>query len=315
MNEELESDLFCVTEEEAGERLDKLLADHYRGQQSRSYFQRLIDDRHVLLNGQPVKKRIKPSAGDEVEVQFVVTEELDLLPEAIPLDILYEDDAIIVVNKAAGMVVHPAPGNWNGTFVNALIYHCKDSDIVSTRSETIRPGIVHRLDKETSGVLIAAKTMQAQQKLVSQFASRQVDKEYLAICVGNPGNGEVNAPIGRHWSDRKKMTVRDDGRPAITRYRTLDAHGQLSVVELELLTGRTHQIRVHMRYLNAPVLGDKIYGNLHANKKYHAERQLLHAYRLRLNHPISGKPMEFVAPIPHEIRAFIDKIKAKRCAS
>ncbi len=194
MNIDEPSDILFISEDEAGERLDKILTNRFEERYSRTYFQYLINEHLVLLNGFPVKKRIKPAAGDEVEVQFAAMPKADLSPENIPLSILYEDDYIIAINKPSGMVVHPAHGNWSGTFVNALLFHCRQ---LKGLSETLRPGIVHRLDKETSGVLLAAKTLQVQQKLIELFAARQVYKEYLAICVGKPSEKEINAPIGR----------------------------------------------------------------------------------------------------------------------
>jgi 23S rRNA pseudouridine1911/1915/1917 synthase len=298
-----DSETWVITAEEAGERLDKILAQRYLQQYSRTYFQYLIGEHLVLLNGIPVKKRTKPEEGDEVDILFSATPEIDVAPESIPLDILYEDDAIIVINKPAGMVVHPAPGNWTGTFVNALLGHCKALEVPEG---SLRPGIVHRLDKDTSGVLIAAKTLLAQQRLIELFAGRRVYKEYLAICCGNPGTGEIDIPIGRHPVHRQKMApLKEGGKPALTRYDTLSFDGALSVVRIILATGRTHQIRVHMLHLGTPVLGDAIYGQPSFNKKFKAERQLLHAYRLRLPHPLTGKMMEFEAPIPTDIQKII----------
>lgn len=293
---EQESELIVIQENEAGERLDKILAHRFKDVWSRTYFQYLIDEHLVLLNGEPVKKRIKPQVGDEVEIQFAATPEIDLSPENIPLDILYEDEHLLAINKPAGMVVHPAPGNWSGTFVNALLFHCGNLEI-----EGLRPGIVHRLDKETSGVLIAAKSLLVQQKLVEAFAARQVYKEYLAICVGNPGEGTIEEPIGRHPVHRKHMAVVQGGKKAITHFQTLATNGKLSVVKVILATGRTHQIRVHLKHHGTPILGDAIYGNPQVNKQYGAERQLLHAYRLQLKHPITGQVLEFEAPIPEDI--------------
>jgi 23S rRNA pseudouridine1911/1915/1917 synthase len=238
-----ESETLIVNDEETNLRLDKLLALRFP-EQSRTYFQSLIDKGLVLLNGLPAKKRIKPQSGDEIEVEFTLSPELSLTPEAIPLDILYEDEWLLIINKPAGLVVHPAPGHWSGTFVNGLLYHCQQLGSI----ESQRPGIVHRLDKDTSGALIAAKSETVQQRLVTLFSSRQVHKEYLAICVGNPGTATIEAPIGRHPTERKQMTVlREGGRHAVTQCTTLSTDGKLSVVQVNLLTGRTHQIRVHMK--------------------------------------------------------------------
>lgn len=300
---------FFISEEEDGERLDKILAKRLSEAGSRTYFQYLIDQGKVLLNGQPVKKRIKPSIGDEVEVEYVLTEELTLKEENIPLNVIYEDSDLIVVNKSAGMVVHPAPGHWSGTFVNALLFHCRDGFSANHEdllpNQALRPGIVHRLDKDTSGLLIAAKTVLAQQRLIEMFSGRNIYKEYLAICIGNPGGGTVDVPIGRHPIHRQLMAVRSEGgRQAITHFRTLAFNGHLSLVSAVIATGRTHQIRVHMRHRGTPVLGDKLYGVDAQNAKHKVERQLLHAYRLRFNHPITGAPLEFEAPLPADMRDF-----------
>jgi 23S rRNA pseudouridine1911/1915/1917 synthase len=302
MNDE---DTFFVSEEEQGERLDKILAQRFSAAGSRTYFQFLIDEGKVLLNGIPVKKRIKPKSGDEVEIEYVLTPELTLKAEDIPLNILYEDDALLVVNKPSGMVVHPAPGHWSGTFVNALLFHCKSDFPVFgavSPAQDLRPGIVHRIDKETSGLLLAAKTGQAQQRLIEMFAGRQVYKEYLAICVGNPGVGSIDSPIGRHPSNRKMMAIVENGRQALTHYRTLAFDGKISLVNVIIATGRTHQIRVHMKHRGTPVLGDHLYGIASFNAKYGADRQMLHASKLRLAHPISGKPLEFEAEVPQDMQ-------------
>jgi len=299
-----ESETILISEEESGERLDKILAQRYKEVQSRTYFQYLIEEKCVLLNGFPVKKRVKPKVDDEVEIFFLITPEIDVTPEPIPLDILYEDEHILVVNKPAGMVVHPAPGNWSGTFVNALLHHCKELP----GKEGTRPGIVHRLDKNTSGVLVAVKSHLAQQKLIEMFSGREVYKEYAAICLGNPGETTIDQPIGRHPVHRQKMTVIEGGRNAITHCQTLAFDGKLSLVKINLETGRTHQIRVHMKHHGTPVLGDPTYGNPQANKTYDTSRQMLHAKILRFKHPITAKDVEFQAEIPHDMMAFINRI-------
>lgn len=272
-----EFDTLFINEEEAGERLDKILAARLHQAGSRTYFQYLIEEGKVLLNGTAVKKRCKPKVGDEIEVEYILCPELDIKPENIPLNIVYEDEAILVVNKMPGMVVHPATGHWTGTFVNALLFHCGQEALQA--QQNLRPGIVHRLDKDTSGLIIAAKTGIAQQKLIEMFAGRQVYKEYLAICIGNPKAGVIDAPIGRHPVNRKMMAVVEEGgRSAITRYQSLVYNDKLSVVKLVIDTGRTHQIRVHMKYHGTPVLGDLIYGIPSFNAKLGVDRQMLHAY-------------------------------------
>lgn len=305
MNSETDPDILIVSDEEANQRLDLLLVKRYGGSFSRTYFQMLIDQGAVLLNGEPVKKRIKPSAGDEIEVEMVLTPEIDLLPEPIPLDILYEDEHVLAINKPAGMVVHPAPGNWTGTFVNGLLYHCQ---LEMQGDKTLRPGIVHRLDKDTTGVLIAAKTIIAHQKLVAAFAAREVHKEYLAISIGNAGKVTVDAPIGRHPVHRKQMAVIASGRRAVTHIHSLQVSDKWGIVRVILETGRTHQIRVHLKHLGTPILGDALYGNEQVNRKNHVSRQLLHAEKLKLRHPMTGELLEIIAPIPLDMQKWIDKI-------
>lgn len=300
-----ENEILVIADEEVGERLDKILANRFKAIQSRTYFQMLIEENHVLVNGIPAKKRTKPILGDEISVNFVITPEIGLEPEAIPLDILYEDDALLIVNKAAGMVVHPATGNWTGTFVNALLHHCKElKAICGDAGNSVRPGIVHRLDKDTSGLMIAAKTTLSQQRLIEMFTQRRVHKEYLAICVGNPGTCEIRMPIGRHPIHRQRMAALPEGKEAITICKSLSCDGKLSLVNVVLATGRTHQIRVHMQYKGTPILGDSIYGNDQVNKKYNVFRQMLHAHLLRFAHPISGEIIEIRAPIPSDINHY-----------
>ncbi|MDN3505926.1 MAG: RluA family pseudouridine synthase [Simkaniaceae bacterium] len=296
-------DKVFVSKESLGKRIDQFLASHFP-KHSRSYFQYLIDDNYVLINGLPVKKQRKVEEGDLVEIDFQHTPILDVKPEAIDLDILYEDESILVVNKPAGMVVHPAPGAPSGTFANALLHHCIQLD--PEDFETLRPGIVHRLDKDTTGVLIAAKTSKAHRRLIEQFAAREVEKTYLAICCGVPKEGEYSAPIKRHPVRRKEMTVSQDGKEAITHFKVLARRNGLSLVEAKLITGRTHQIRVHLKSMNCPILGDPVYGASSLNQKYKTERQMLHAQRLKLCHPLSEAPLEWIATAPSEMKNFIE---------
>ncbi len=300
-------DRLWIQEEEAGERLDKILARRFKEIHSRTYFQMLIDEHLVLVNGIPVKKRTKLQAGDEIEIQFALTPEIDLTPEDIPLDILYEDDYLIVINKPVGMVVHPAPGNWSGTFVNALLHHCKSLPV---DSDQLRPGIVHRLDKNTSGVLVAAKTTAIHQRLTEMFASREVYKEYLAICVGNPGDADIEAPIQRHPVHRQKMAIADQGKgkSALTHVRQWQLMASSASSKWSSpLAGRI-KIRVHMQHRGTPILGDPVYGNDSINKKYQVSRQMLHAHLLRFKHPATGQMMEFKAPIPQDMMTMLLKI-------
>lgn len=310
MENKEEMDCLFIHEEEQGERLDKVLSSRFGERHSRTYFQYLIAEGLVLVNGEAAKKRVKLQVNDEVEIHFVATPQIDVQPEAISLDLLHEDEDLLVINKPKGMVVHPAPGNWTGTFVNALLHHCRGS---LSPDDQLRPGIVHRLDKDTSGVLIAAKNVIAHQRLIALFATRQMHKEYLAICLGNPGKVEVSAPIGRHPINRKLMAVLPEkGRSAVSRFSTLASNEKLSVVRVVPETGRTHQIRVHLKHLGTPVLGDSAYGNAQANKKYDAPRHLLHAELLSFVHPMTGKLMKFQAPIPEDIQTFIRTISSKK---
>lgn len=278
-------------------RLDKLLTTRFENL-SRTYFQWLISEGYVSLNGVIVKKSAKLQPGDEIEVQFVPTKELDLVAEDIPLDILYEDDHMIAINKPAGLVVHPGPGNWKGTFVNALLFHCT----TLARTDELRPGIVHRLDKETSGVLIAAKTHEMHGLLSDIFAQRKVEKRYLAICIGRPPNQTIDAPIGRHPTQRKLMTVVETGgKSARTHIEVLASNGAMSLLDINLETGRTHQIRVHLKYINHPIIGDDVYGKM----LFGATRQMLHAHHIAFTHPITGKALEIKAPVPQDMAHFI----------
>ena len=288
------TDFFTVSAEEATVRLDKLLSIHFP-QHSRTYFQYLIEQGSVLVNGVSLKKKETPKVGDEIEVCFLLTPEISLEPQDIPLDILFEDEYLIAVNKPANMVVHPAPGHPNNTFVNALLFHCSS---LST-SDPVRPGIVHRLDKDTSGILLAAKTATTHARLVEIFSERRIQKNYLAICVGTPKEGLIDAPIKRHPIQRKEMAVCfENGKEAKSICKVLKKNQQLSLVEIQLLTGRTHQIRVHLKHVGTPVLGDPIYGSSNANKRFNSHRQLLHAHRLHFIHPMKNIPMNLEAPIP-----------------
>jgi 23S rRNA pseudouridine1911/1915/1917 synthase len=294
-----EHEFLFISAEEEGTRIDKLLTTRFP-HHSRTYFQHLIDIGLVLINGESVKKRNLTEEGDEIEVCFQAVPEASLEAENIPLEILYEDEHILAVNKPAGMVVHPAPGHWSGTFVNALLGHCKDLPV---NGDPLRPGIVHRLDKETTGVLLAAKTLQAHQKLVEMFSARKMEKLYLAICQGKAPNTTINVPIGRHPVHRKEMTVLPDGREAITEIQLAAFNDKTCLVLAKPRTGRTHQIRVHLKHIGCPIIGDPIYGrhDLH-------DRQLLHAYRLCFDHPITGCPIRLMAPIPQDMKVWLQKL-------
>jgi 23S rRNA pseudouridine1911/1915/1917 synthase len=296
-------ELFVVSEEEKNIRIDSLLKNHFQSK-SRTYFQYLIEEGFVLINGEKIKKKTLAKVGEEIEVFFALTPEISLTPENIPLDILYEDDDILAINKPVGMVVHPAPGNWSSTFVNALLFYCKNLPIENNQ---LRPGIVHRLDKNTSGVLLAAKTKEAQEKLILSFSQRTIKKEYLAICTGNFQNQTVSAPIGRHPNMRQKMAIVPSGKDAVTEFSLLSSKDNFLLISAKPLTGRTHQIRVHLQSIKTPILGDTLYGNPSMNEKFSISRQFLHAHRLSFLHPISQKPLEIIAPLPKDMEEFIEK--------
>ncbi len=292
-----------IEEHEAQTRLDKVLA-HRFPTFSRTYFQYLIERALVLIEGKPVKKRIQLNVGDEVEIQFALTPDVSLEPEPIPLNILFEDEHLLAINKPAGLVVHPGAGNPSGTFVNALLYHCKSN--VLYPSDRLRPGIVHRLDKDTTGVLIAAKTEAAHHRLVELFSTRRIHKEYLAICIGNPGVCFIEGNIGRHPIKRKEMAiVQEGGRSAKTRCEKVTWNGFLSLVSLYPETGRTHQLRVHLKSIGTPILGDGVYGSASANQRYEVSRQLLHAATLQFPHPMSGEDVVLKAPLPADMLSFL----------
>ncbi len=285
-------------------RLDKALVHQFPAS-SRTYLQMLIDQNCMRVNGKSVKKRTRVRQGDCVEVTWLKRPLPSLEPEALPLDILFEDRDLLCINKPAGLVVHPAPGHEKHTFVNALLHHvttlpCAEGDL--------RPGIVHRLDKETSGVLIAAKTSVAQRRLVELFSKRQVEKEYLAICLGSPGETVVETFIGRDHKHRQKMGVYEDrGKKAVTEIATLLPGHQTSFVRAHPITGRTHQIRVHLRHLGCPILGDNVYGAAKLNEKWQVPRHMLHAHRLALPHPISGSKLEIEAPLADDFRHYLEQ--------
>lgn len=294
------TEILSAGEEDLDLRLDKLLSQKFPDC-SRTYFQHLIEKGSVLINGTPCKKREKLRLGDEIEICFELTPEINLLPENIPLDILFEDDDLLAINKPAGMVVHPAPGHFSGTFVNALLFHCKSLP----GEESLRPGIVHRLDKDTSGVLLAAKTTFAHKALVELFSQRKVRKTYKAICLGTPPRLVIEAPIKRHPHRRQEMAVIEGGKPAITHLTILAKTQELSLLDVNLITGRTHQIRVHLKHIGTPLLGDPVYGRESANLKWKTPRQLLHAETLTFSHPRSGHEISLTAPIPQDMQPFL----------
>lgn len=295
-----------VTAEEAGMRLDKLLNSRL-DEMTRSAIQKLIENGSVTLAGKQLAKSYPVNSGDEIMVMIPPPTQLDVLPEAIPLEIFYEDDDLLVVNKPKGMVVHPAPGNYTGTLVNALLHHCGDS--LSGINGVIRPGIVHRIDKDTSGLLIVAKNDRAHQSLAQQIKDHSFTRLYEAVVYGNlkEDTGTVDAPIGRHPTDRKRMCVTEkNARNAVTHYRVLNRYPGFTHVELRLETGRTHQIRVHMAYLGHPVAGDPVYG---VKKVITAlQGQCLHARVIGFVHPTTGEYLEFTSELPNYFQSFLQKL-------
>ena len=309
--------LFCEAEEgDRGTRLDQFVATH--ADLTRSAAARLIEDGAVSVNGKTVAKNYKITKGDAVEVTLPAPEPCEALPENIPLDIIYEDADIIVINKPVGMVVHPAAGNPSGTLVNALLYHCGAS--LSGVGGVIRPGIVHRIDKDTSGLLVVAKNDEAHLALSAQLKEHHVSRIYTAVAIGNfrEEEGTVNAPIGRHPVDRKKMAVIHNSdlrsREAVTHWSVLargEADGNsFTLLRCQLETGRTHQIRVHMASIGHPLLGDAVYGG--ANTRFESRHrasimgQCLHAGELHLTHPRTGEEMQFFAPMPANMQHVVD---------
>jgi 23S rRNA pseudouridine1911/1915/1917 synthase len=285
-----------VQSADAGQRLDRFLAQALPAF-SRARLQTLIREKFVTVNGKAARPRDPVRARAVVEVREPAVTKIDAQPESMPLDILFEDDDLLVLNKPAGLVVHPGAGHQQHTLVNALLAHCKNLSVIGGEE---RPGIVHRLDKETSGVLVIAKNDATHRDLSKQFAERTTGKVYLALVAGTPREktGTIDAPIARHPVHRQRMSIaRRAGRPAKTDYRVLKSNGDVSLVECTIHTGRTHQIRVHLHHLGHPVLGDKLYGGKRAGA---SPRQMLHASKLSFRHPRTGETMSFTASVPKD---------------
>lgn len=295
-----------VDEEKAKERLDVFLSSVNLGL-SRSHVQKLLTEDWIKVNEKKVKAGYKIKMGDVIDLLIPPPLEMTALPENIPLDIYYEDEDLLVINKPKGMVIHPAEGNYSGTLVNALLYHCQD---LSGINGVLRPGIVHRLDKDTSGLLMVAKNDKAHQFLAEQLKERKVTRRYLALVHGKVKNnkGIIDAPLGRDTNNRQKIAVQlNGGRFAVTHYKVLQRYSKYTYLNLRLETGRTHQIRVHMSYIGYPLVGDPKYGFLKNNLSL--EGQFLHAAILGFIHPRSGKEMIFEAPLPVSLQEILNKLE------
>ena len=299
---------YIVSAEQEGMRLDVFLTEQMEG--SRSYIQSLIKDGHVTVGGKVGKANLRLTPNMVIHVEIPEPESVEVKPEDIPLDILYEDHDIIIVNKARGMVVHPAVGNYSGTLVNALLFHCKD---LSGINGEIRPGIVHRLDKDTSGVMMAAKNDAAHLGLAEQVKEHSAKRTYWALVQGNivEEKGTIKAPIGRHPKDRMKMAVVfENSKDAVTHFKVLERYGHQTLVECNLETGRTHQIRVHFAHIGHPVVNDPFYG--YCRMDFPIEGQALHSRSLDVKHPITGKDMHFEAPVPADFEVCLEFAKTYR---
>ncbi|HEV7799303.1 MAG TPA: RluA family pseudouridine synthase, partial [Pyrinomonadaceae bacterium] len=306
-----------VNENDAGTRLDAYLSAHIDGW-SRARLQRLIDAGDVLVNGKLAKASYKVSAADEVEVELTPAPASNFTPENIPLEIVFEDDQLIVINKPAGLVVHPAAGVHSGTLANALAYHFQQL----SNAGSIRPGIVHRLDKDTSGLLVAAKTESAHESLADQFRAREVFKSYIALVYGvvKQQSGRIEQPIARDPRNRTRMAIVPGGRGALSLYTVRRSYDSFTLLDVELKTGRTHQIRVHLSWLKHPVVGDELYDSGRDNNVQDVQlrarirklqRQFLHAEQLGFSHPRTGEQMRFIAPLPPELAGLLEELERR----
>lgn len=296
---------FTIKQEEYSIRIDRYLAEQCP-EFSRSYLQKLLKEQKVTADGRPVKANYKIQPGAEIQVEIPDMEVPDIRPEDIPLDILYEDEHLLVVNKPKGMVVHPAAGHTEGTLVNAVMAHCGDN--LSGINGVLRPGIVHRIDKDTTGALVICKEDAVHRDLAEQLKEHSIKRRYRAIVQGNlkEDEGTIEGPIGRHPTDRKKMAINyKNGKDAVTHYKVLERFGQYTYIECRLETGRTHQIRVHMTSIGHPLLGDTVYGS--SKNPFHLQGQTLHAMILGFRHPVTGEYIEFEAPLPDYFLKLLEK--------
>lgn len=294
---------YKIISEESNIRIDKLKVDNI----TRAQLQKLIDEGNVTVNGSIVKTSYKLKANDEIKIIIPEPVELDVKPENIPLDIVFEDEHMLVINKPQGMVVHPAAGNYNGTLVNALLYYCKDS--LSGINGVLRPGIVHRIDKDTSGLIMVAKTNEAHLSLSEQIKNKSANRHYVCIVTGHvlQKKGIIDAPIGRHPTSRLKMAVTPvNSKNAVTHFEVLEYLNNSTFLACKLETGRTHQIRVHMQYIGHPIVGDPVYLN---KNPYNLNGQALHAKKIEFNHPITGERMEFETPLPNYFNELLETLR------
>ncbi len=303
----MEKVIQTINEEHKGERLDKVLSS-VNNEWSRSQVQLWMQEGNVVVNGQKVKSSYKCSVGDMIEISIPDPEELDVVPESMDLEVFYEDSDVLVVNKPKGMVVHPAPGHTTGTLVNGLMAHCKD---LSGINGVLRPGIVHRIDKDTSGLLMVAKNDMAHESLVNQLVAKTVTRKYRAIVHGVIPHdyGTIDAPLARDPKDRQSMTVVDNGKHAVTHFQVIERFKDFTLVECQLETGRTHQIRVHMKYIGYPLAGDPKYG---PRKTLDIGGQALHAGVLGFNHPRTNEYLEFEAPLPEYFIELLESLRNNR---
>lgn len=296
---------------ESALRVDKFLSTHF-DDMTRTYIQKMIKEESILVNGKAISSSYKLTNGDEIEIKDIEPKELEVEAQNLPIHIVYEDDDVLIINKEVGMVVHPAPGNYNGTLVNAIMYHCKDR--LSSINGVARPGIVHRIDKDTSGLLIICKTDNAHQKIAEQLSDHSVHRKYVAIVYNNltHDEGTIDAPIGRGERDRKKMTINHkNGKAAVTHYKVLERldDNRYTYVELQLETGRTHQIRVHMTSIGNPLVGDPVYGPKKA--AFAAKGQMLHAKEIGFIHPTTNEYIEFTSEPPKEFNHVLDVLRKR----
>lgn len=303
----MEKMVHTILEQQKGDRIDKVIST-LDEEWSRTQVQQWIKEGNVLVNGQKIKTNYKCSMNDEIEITIPDPELLDVIPEEMDLDIYFEDKDVLVVNKPSGMVVHPAPGHLTGTLVNGLMAHCKD---LSGINGVLRPGIVHRIDKDTSGLLMVAKNDMAHEKLVNQLVEKTVTRKYRAIVHGVIPHdfGTIDAPLGRDTKDRQSMTVVDNGKHAVTHFHVIERFKDFTFVECQLETGRTHQIRVHMKYIGYPLAGDPKYG---PKKTLDINGQALHAGILGFNHPRTNEYLEFEAPLPNEFEELLEQLRNNR---